>query len=91
LLTKYFSGDKTEKNEMCGTCSASGGEEKSTQGFWWGNLRERVHLGDPGADWSIILKWFFRKWDGGVDWIDLVQDSDRWRALMNAVMSLWAP
>jgi len=24
-------------------------------GFWWGNLRERDHLGDPGVDGRIIL------------------------------------
>jgi hypothetical protein len=35
-------------------------------GFWWGNLRERGHLEDPGLDWWIILKWIFRKWDVGV-------------------------
>jgi len=35
-------------------------------GFWWGNLRERVHLGDPGVDGRIILRWFCRKWDVGV-------------------------
>jgi hypothetical protein len=28
---------------------------------------------------------------GGVDWIDLVQDRDRWRSLVNAVMNLWVP
>jgi len=39
---------------------------------WWGNLRERNHLEDPGVDGWITLRWIFRKWDGkGADWIDL--------------------
>ena len=25
------------------------------RGFWWGNVRERDHLGDPGVDGRIIL------------------------------------
>jgi hypothetical protein len=31
-----------------------------------GNLRERNHLGNPGVDGRIILRWIFRKWDLGV-------------------------
>jgi len=35
-------------------------------GFWYGNMRERNHLGDPGVDGNRILRWIFRKWDVGV-------------------------
>jgi len=43
-----------------------GGEERLFL-FWWGNLRERNHLGDPGVNGSLILRWIFRKWDGSMD------------------------
>jgi len=42
------------------------GREAAYTAFWWGNLRERDHLGDPGIDGRIILCWIFRKWDVGV-------------------------
>jgi hypothetical protein len=67
---------------MGGACRADRGE--ACTGFWWGNLRERDHLGDPGAD-GRILRWNFKKWDVGVNWIELAQARDRWRALVNAV------
>jgi hypothetical protein len=35
-------------------------------GFWWGNLRERDHWGDPAVGGRIILRWIFRKWNVGV-------------------------
>ena len=46
--------------------------------FWWGNLRERDHLRDPGVDGRITLRWIFRKYDVvGMDWIELAQDRNR--------------
>jgi hypothetical protein len=50
-------------------------------------------LGNSCVDGKIILKCIFKKWDGGVgmDWIELAQDRDRWRALVNAVMNLPVP
>jgi hypothetical protein len=60
-------------------------------GFWWGNLRERHNLEDQGIDGRIILNWIFRKWDGGMDWIDLAQNRDRWRAPVDAAMNLLVP
>jgi hypothetical protein len=47
------------------------------KGFWWGNLRRRNPLEDLGVDRKIILKWIFKTWDGGIDWIDLAQVRDR--------------
>jgi len=42
------------------------GRGEAYTGFWWGNLRERDHLGDAGVDGRIILGWIFRKWNLGV-------------------------
>jgi hypothetical protein len=40
------------------------GEGEVHTGFWWGDQREGDHLGDPGVDGRIILRWTFGKWDG---------------------------
>ena len=64
------------------------GKRRGVYRVLMGKPEERDHLGDPGVDGRIILKRFFRKWNGGVDWIELAQDRDRWRALVNEVMNL---
>jgi len=52
-------------------------------GFWLGNLKERDNME------QTILKWIFKQWDGGMEWIDLAQDEDRWWVLVSGVMNLW--
>jgi hypothetical protein len=50
-----------------------------------GKPEEKNHLEYPGLDGRIILRWIFRILDwggGGMDWIDLIMDRDRWRALV---------
>jgi len=50
----------------------------------------RVLVGKlEGIDGRTILRWIFREWD--VDWVEVTQDRDRCRALVNAVMSLRVP
>jgi len=41
------------------------GERRGVYWVWWGNLRERDNLGDPGLDGRIIFRCIFRKWDVG--------------------------
>jgi hypothetical protein len=60
-------------------------------GFWWERPKEKDHLKDQGVDGRIGSKWTLEVWlggGGGVEWIHLAQDRDRWRAVVNAVMNL---
>jgi hypothetical protein len=81
---------KSRRMSWAGHVASMGKREVHT-GFWWEDLREGDHLGDPDIDRKIILKWIFKEWDGGMDWIELAQDRDRWRVLVNEAMNCWVP
>ena len=49
-------------------------------------------LGRPRRRWEDNIKIDLRAaGSGGMDWIELAQDRDRWRALVNAVMNIRVP
>jgi hypothetical protein len=57
-----------------------------------GKSEGRSPLGRPRRRWMGSIKIDIREigWDD-MDWIDLVQDRDQWRALVNTVMNLRVP
>ena len=61
-------------------------------GFWWGNLRERDHLGKPSRRWEDNIKVDLQEVGcGGMDWIELAQDKEGRQAVVNAVMNFRVP
>jgi hypothetical protein len=83
------SGDNIEKNEMGGACSAYG-VRRGVYRILVGKPEEKSPLGRPRRRWEDNIKMVLQKvgWGGGMDWIGLTQDWDRWRGLVNAVMNL---
>jgi len=48
-------------------------------------------LGRPRRRWEVNIKMDLQEVGGGADWMELDQDRDRWRALMNTEMNLRVP
>jgi hypothetical protein len=80
--------DQIKENEVGGTCGTHGGGEECVQGLD-GKARRKEPLGGPRCRWEDVIRMDLREigW-GSVDWIQLAQDRDRWRALVNTVMNL---
>jgi len=75
---------------MGGACRTYGEGEVYT-GFWWGNEGKRP-LGRPRRRWKDNITMDLQEVGcGGMDWIGLAQDRDKWWALVNAVMNLRVP
>ena len=65
-------------------------ERRGVYGVWVGKPEGKRPLGRPRCRWEDNIKMDLQEVGcGGMDWIELAEDSDRWRAFVNAVMNLW--
>jgi hypothetical protein len=55
-------------------------------GYWWERQKQRDHSEDQDVGMCIILKLILACW-GGMDWIELAQDRNHWKVIVNTVMN----
>jgi len=68
------------------------GEGRSMHRVLVGKLEGMRPLGRPRHRWGDNIKMDLQEVGcGGIDWIELAQDRDRWWAFVNLVINLWVP
>jgi len=67
------------------------GEGRGVHSFLVGKPEGKRPLGRPRRRWEDTSKMGLREVGGGGDWMELAQDRDRWRALVNTVMNFRVP
>jgi hypothetical protein len=91
LFTQYCAGDKIEKNEMGGSCSADG-VERGVYTVLVGKPEGKRPVWRSRRRWENNIRMDVQEVGcGGMDWIGLAQDIDRWRATVIAVMNFGVP
>jgi hypothetical protein len=72
-----------------GRACSTNGETRNAYRILVGEPEGKRPLGRPRCRWVENIKMDLREieWDG-MDWIDLAQDRDQWRVLVNTVMNL---
>ena len=67
------------------------GEGRGMHRILVGKSEGKIPLGRPRRRWENNIKMDLREVEGDGDWMELAQDRDRWRALVNTVMNLRVP
>jgi hypothetical protein len=70
-------------------CSTYWGERRGAYRALVCKPEGRRLLERPRRRWEDNIKIDFTDVEWGTDWIDMAQDRNRWRALVNAVVNLW--
>jgi hypothetical protein len=75
-----------------GRACSTNGEKRNAYRLSVGKSEGKRPLARPRRRWVDIIQIDLKEtgWDG-MDWIDLVQDRDQWRALVNTVMNIRIP
>jgi hypothetical protein len=67
------------------------GERRGAYWFMVRNSEGGTLLGKTRYKWEDNIKMDFREVGWGMNWVDLAEDRDRWRAVVNVVMNLREP
>ena len=67
------------------------GERRGAQRVLVGMPEDRRLFGRPRRGWENNFKCFLENWSSCMNWIDLAENRERWRAVVNAVMNLRVP
>jgi hypothetical protein len=75
-----------------GRACSTKGAKRNTYRILVGKPEGKRPLGGPRLRWVDSIRLDLREigW-GGMDWIDLAEDREQWRALVNTVMNLRVP
>jgi hypothetical protein len=66
-------------------------EKRNAYRLLMGKPEGKTPLGRPRRRWADNIKINLEIGCGGLDWIGLTQDRDKWGALVDAVMNFWVP
>ena len=67
------------------------GEGRGVHRVLLGKPEGKRSLGRPGRRWDDNIKMDLQEVGGGGDWMELAQDRDTWRVLVNTVMNFRVP